>query len=1092
MPTPDEIKVIFEKLTAGTATDEDIEILRQAYEGSERISFQYGNSIVNIGQGKDIHIGDLTYQTIHAEVIRKVFLKALEEHPKTSNKKYYPDLPPHFIRRTQEIERLKQLITPKKQTDLQSSHKVGVHGMAGIGKTVLASALVRDKEVQQQFSDGVFWLDMRQENSLHELQLQGLQDKACLIVLDDVSRVEQVKAFNDLGEGCCLLFTTCDARIITDLGAVEYKLNFFNNEQALDLLAKWVGQEVETLPNVAREVAKQCDYLPLALSLCGAQIKDGMRWKSLRDALQETKLKRLNRPGGSIYQLLKISIDALADENKTYAECYRELCIFPSGSSIPEAALATLWQKTHHDMEEPDVDFLIIILTRKDLLRRTGNAAEQLVSMHNLLYKYLRSLVSDSDLKALNEEFLAAYWSKSTNGWHTVPDDGYFFKYLAYHLFSAGRETDLRELLLDFNWLQKKLEIINTYALIADFNYLLDDVELRLIQKALVLSAHILEQDRKQLWSQLQGRLMRDTSTTIETLLQQKPPFPLFRTLTPSLHQADTALLRIFTGHSDHVKTLAVSADGKYVLSGSSDTSLKLWNLNTGEQICTLDGHNAIIYTVKLIPERMQAISGAADGSIKLWDLEKQECIHTFKENTSSVYTVALIPERMQAISGTADGNIKLWDLEKREYKYTLRAHEASINALAVLPEQMQAISASSDSTLKLWDLENRKCIGTFQGHQGAIQTVAVLQKHKQVISGSAEGILKLWNLENFECLHTFKAHEGSICSVIFLTDQMRVVSSSTDKTLKLWNLKQRNCELILKDSDWANAVAIIPTSEDLIAASDDYTLKLWSLSNQKSKLSVERHNDTVRALAVTADGKQAIAISASEDKTLKLWNIGSGKCELELTGHHDIVTALALTPDGKQAVSTSLDGKLKVWDLRHKTNSRCKLTIHQSLPATSIAFITNSEESILIASDNILWLINLNDLECNFLPEVHSDMITDLAVTADGRQAISASKDGTLRLWDLKNGECKRVLETQAKTITAIAMTPDGKWVVCATNDNNLKLWNLHKEEDKYQSFLFGHTDWINALAITADGKRAISSSYDKTHLPHSNCHNR
>ena len=78
----------------------------------------------------------------------------------------------------------------------------------------------------------------------------------------------------------------------------------------------------------------------------------------------------------------------------------------------------------------------------------------------------------------------------TAQGWATGPDDGYFFEHLGYHLNQAGREEALRELLLDFRWMQAKLQATDTNALIADYDYVRGDEELRLIQSAIRLSAH--------------------------------------------------------------------------------------------------------------------------------------------------------------------------------------------------------------------------------------------------------------------------------------------------------------------------------------------------------------------------------------------------------------------------------------------------------------------------------------------------------------------------------------------------------------------------------------------------------------------------
>ena len=133
--------------------------------------------------------------------------------------------------------------------------------MGGIGKSVLAACLVQEEEICRAFPDGVFWVVVGQTPNIEGLQAdlavqmgqpgcrfrQVVAGKACLLILDDVWDAGPAMAFRELGPGGCILLTTRDATLIKVLNAAEYCLDWLNDKQGLDLLAKWSGDPVETI-----------------------------------------------------------------------------------------------------------------------------------------------------------------------------------------------------------------------------------------------------------------------------------------------------------------------------------------------------------------------------------------------------------------------------------------------------------------------------------------------------------------------------------------------------------------------------------------------------------------------------------------------------------------------------------------------------------------------------------------------------------------------------------------------------------------------------------------------------------------------------
>jgi Cdc6-like AAA superfamily ATPase len=165
------------------------------------------------------------------------------------------------------------------------------------------------------------------------------------------------------------------------------------------------------------------------------------------------------------------------------------------------------------------------------------------------------------------------------------------FLELTGHLHNAGRDSELRSLLLGSEWLQKKLEAADVLALIADYDHLPRDVELGLVQGAIRLSSHVIGPEKNQLASQLVGRLVGETTPQIQQLVASICAWrgaPWLRPLHGNLHPPGTALLRTLQGYAGGVGAVALSADGRRAVSGSSDHTLKVWDVESGRELRAL------------------------------------------------------------------------------------------------------------------------------------------------------------------------------------------------------------------------------------------------------------------------------------------------------------------------------------------------------------------------------------------------------------------------------------------------------------------------------------------------------------------------
>jgi WD40 repeat protein len=556
------------------------------------------------------------------------------------------------------------------------------------------------------------------------------------------------------------------------------------------------------------------------------------------------------------------------------------------------------------------------------------------------------------------------------------------------------------------------------------------------------------------------------------------------------------SLVRDLVGHADGVTASAVTPDGRRVISASQDRTLKIWDLQSGYALATLEGHTDWVNACAVTPDGRRVVSASHDRTLKTWDLESGRQLATLEGHAFWVSGCAVTPDGRSVVSASQDGTLKVWDLESGRVLATLEGHATGMNGCAVTPDGRSVVSASQDGTLKVWDLESGRVLATLKGHAGGVMACAVTPDGRRVVSASQDRLLKVWDLESGRELVTLedprlrqrRAREFPACAVTACAvtacavtpDGRRVVSASQDGELKVWDLDSGELFAILRGhAGWVLGCAVTPDGRRVVSASEDRTLKVWDLESEHASdsflLELEIVRGGVNACAVTPDGRRVV--SASGDSTMKVWDAACGLQLASLEGHTALVNACAVMQDGRRLVSGSDDGTLKVWDL---DTQRELITLVHSHRVETCAVTPDSRH--VVATPHVgkfkVWDVEtgreLGALERGLRRG------TARAVTPDSRCVVSALSDGTVQIQDLESGRPLRTLDGHSKYVTACVVTPDGRRVIVST-DQGGKIWDL--DSGHWLANLEGHfTEVMTVCAVTPDGQHMVSTSGDGT----------
>ena len=377
-------------------------------------------------------------------------------------------------------------------------------------------------------------------------------------------------------------------------------------------------------------------------------------------------------------------------------------------------------------------------------------------------------------------------------------------------------------------------------------------------------------------------------------------------------------LLRLHTLPMHHLRS-STDFPERTVASGSSDDTIRLWEVSTGSPIRTFTGHTSAVLSISFSSDGQTLASGSVDNTIRLWEVSTGVLLRTLTGHTGNVVSVSFSPDGQTLASGGGyDNTIRLWEVSTGSPIRTFAGHTDWVSSVSFSPDGQTLASGGGygDNAIRLWEVSTGVLLRTFTGHTGDdVLSVSFSPDGQTLASGSVDNTIGLWEVSTGTLLHTLTGHTDFVWSVSFSPDGQTLASGSEDGTVLLWDLAPAPPEpkkTVLESdefdgsgqtlqsfwqvrngdkSDWElnNGQLTIDAGFNLGLWSNDTSTRFYQVTDE-THFEIESSFIVEYADACTVTGI-VIYSPIGEWVTLKLWGVNNEEARIQFQGRETELT---------------------------------------------------------------------------------------------------------------------------------------------------------------------------------------------------------
>ncbi|REK26403.1 MAG: WD40 repeat domain-containing protein [Planctomycetota bacterium] len=588
------------------------------------------------------------------------------------------------------------------------------------------------------------------------------------------------------------------------------------------------------------------------------------------------------------------------------------------------------------------------------------------------------------------------------------------------------------------------------------------------------------------------------------------------RSLRPPAVHLGTAQRAVLRTHEGPVGSVTWSPDSRWILSGSADKTIRVWDADSGAEVAVLRGHEGNVKSVCWSPDGRWIASSSGDITLRLWDAATGAELAVLRGHEERVNSVCWSPDGRRIASGSGDMTVRLWDAATGAALAVLRGHEKEVNSVCWSPDSQRIASGSDDESVRVWDSDNGTELAVLRWSEHSVSSVSWSPDGQRIDAG--------WG-------------HSSVLSVSWSPDGQRIVCGSRDRTMRLWDADSgavlavfRGHDGMVQSVSWSpDARRIVSGSASIHLESFDNSVRVWDAESGDELAVFRGHTAAVLSVSWSPDGRRIVSGGANTDQTVRVWDAEDSaklrvfpkvllwikRCKFWdadrstelalLRGHEDAVNSIVYSPDGQRIATFSNDMTVRVWD----ADVGVELAVlrgHEGR-VTSVSWSPDGRWIVSGSSDRTVRIWDANSGSVWDVLGGHRFGVTGVSWSPDGRRIASGSGDRTVRIWDAGNlierdffrrimrwlvrnafreadvGAAIAVLCGHNNNVECVCWSPDSQRIVSGGgyNDNTVRVWNAGSGTE--MAVLRGHEGKVNSVSWLPDGQRIVSGSWrDKT----------
>jgi WD40 repeat protein len=286
-------------------------------------------------------------------------------------------------------------------------------------------------------------------------------------------------------------------------------------------------------------------------------------------------------------------------------------------------------------------------------------------------------------------------------------------------------------------------------------------------------------------------------------------------------------------GHTAPVLAVAISSDGRRLLSGGADGTMRLWDVETGKEFGTFPTQPGPVFSVALSADSSRALSTDANGVIRLWDVATRQESRSLRGHQGAVRKIAFTAKETRVVSAGEDGTVRLWNTATGDELSRFSVPTAPRHGMALSPDGSRVLAAD-DTAVHLADTSRKGVVRDFKGSMAqALAGMAISPDNRLALwSQEQSQVISVRDVASGEELRQLTGHLSWSSALAFSADGRRALSGGWDTTVRLWDVESgRQLRRFLGHLAPVRQVAFFPDGRRAVSCADDNTIRIWDLS---------------------------------------------------------------------------------------------------------------------------------------------------------------------------------------------------------------------------------------------------------------------